>query len=133
MRTNYLDRMREGVSGRMWYDDSSNDISRWTGGNPEKSDLMANMLATTSSGTPVGANLMYANKAWNQNLTGAPFNTGKYPTAMGKSIAGAMDSPQAAELGLKGLRSLRGFPLIGVGQSLQVEQRTIYMMQEHGG
>ena len=101
MRTNYLDRMREGVSGRMWYDDSSNDISRWTGGNPEKSDLMANMLATTSSGTPVGANLMYANKAWNQNLTGAPFNTGKYPTAMGKSIAGAMDSPQAAELGLK--------------------------------
>lgn len=101
MRTSYLDRMREGVSGRMWYDDSSNDISRWTGGNSEKSDLMANMLATTSSGTPVGANLMYANKAWNQNLTGAPFNTGKYPTAMGKSIAGAMDSPQAAELGLK--------------------------------
>ena len=101
MRTAYLDKMREGVSGRLWYDDSSNYISRLTGGVHDKSDRMANMLATTSSGTPVDSNLMYTNKAWNQDLTGAPFNTGKYPTAMGKSITKTMSSPQSAELGLK--------------------------------
>jgi hypothetical protein len=101
MRNNYMDKMEAGAPARRWYDDSSADIFRWTGGNPAEADQMANMLAVTSSSTPVASNLMYANKAWNQNLVGDALNTGKYPQAMGKSISEVLDNPQAAELGLK--------------------------------
>jgi hypothetical protein len=101
MRIQYLDKMKEGVAGRNWYDESSADILRWVGGETAKADDMANILATTSSRTPVNSNLMYANKGWNQNLVGDEIVTGGFPQTMGKTIQQNLANPQAAELGLK--------------------------------
>ena len=101
MRSEYLNKMEQGVGGRNWYDESSADINRWVGGNPTQADQLANILAITSAETPVASNLMYANKAWNQYLTGAPLNTGKRPERMGKDILNIMKNPEASASGLK--------------------------------
>lgn len=101
MRQEYLNKMEQGVGGRNWYDESSADINRWVGENPMQADQLANILAITSAETPVASNLMYANKAWNQYLTGAPLNTGKRPTRMGKEITNVMEDPEASASGLK--------------------------------
>lgn len=101
MRSEYLNKMEQGVGGRNWYDESSADISRWVGGDPIEADKLANILAITSSRTPVSSNLMYANKGWNQLLTGDPLKTGGFPTAMGKNIKEVIANPEASASGLK--------------------------------
>jgi hypothetical protein len=101
MRSEYLNKMEQGVGGRNWYDESSADINRWVGKNPTQADQLANILAITSAETPVASNLMYANKAWNQYLTGSPLNTGKRPERMGKDILSIMTNPEASASGLK--------------------------------
>lgn len=101
MRAEYLRKMEEGTPGRMWYDESSDDIYRWVGGDKADADRMANALAITSSRTPVAPNLMYANKGWNQYLVGDPVHTGGFPTAMGGNMAEAFSNPTAAATGLK--------------------------------
>lgn len=101
MRKNYLARMREGVDGRRWYDESSADISRWTGGNTRDADAMANALAVTSAGTGVAPNLQAGNKGWNQFLVGDPVRTGRFPVNMGSDIEAAFLDPAASASGLK--------------------------------
>lgn len=101
MRQEYLNKMEQGVGGRNWYDESSADINRWVGKNPIEADQLANILAITSARTPVSSNLMYANKGWNQLLTGAPLKTGGFPTTMGKDILDVISSKEASASGLK--------------------------------
>jgi hypothetical protein len=101
MRKDYLSHMEAGAPGRDWYDQSSAAINRWTGGGMEDADKMANALAVTSSRTPVGPNLMYANKGWNQYLTGDPVRTGGFPNVMGPQIDEAFTNPAASASGLK--------------------------------
>jgi len=101
MRADYYKHMETGAPGRNWYDESSADISRWTGGDTQKSDDMANMLAVTSARTPVGPNLMFANRGWNQRLAGEEIKTGGFPNAMGKDITEALASPANSATGLK--------------------------------
>jgi hypothetical protein len=101
MRAEYLNKMEQGVGGRNWYDESSADISRWVGGNSTEADKLANILAITSSRTPVSSNLMYANKGWNQILTGDPLKTGGFPDTMGKHIKEVISDPAASASGLK--------------------------------
>lgn len=101
MRSEYLNKMEQGVGGRNWYDESSADISRWVGGNPTEADKLANILAITSSRTPVSSNLMYANKGWNQLLTGDPLKTGGFPATMGKNIQEVIANPESSASGLK--------------------------------
>lgn len=101
MRKQYMDKMEKGVPGANWYDESSADINRWTGGNVDDSNKMANALAITSSRTPVASNLMYANKGWNQALVGDEIHTGGFPTTMGKHITEAFNDPAASASGLK--------------------------------
>lgn len=101
MRVDYMKHMEDGTAGRNWYDESSREISKWTGGNAPESDNMANALAVTSSRTPVGANLMYANKGWNQDLLGQKIHTGGFPTNMGAEITRNFADPSASAAGLK--------------------------------
>jgi len=101
LRQGYMDKMAEGASARHWYDQSSADIHRWTGGDTAKSDQMANILAETSARTPVSSNLMYANKGWNQALRGENVKTGGFPTVMGKNIDRMLNNPEEAVQGLK--------------------------------
>lgn len=101
MRKQYMEKMEKGVPGANWYDESSADINRWTGGNTEDANKMANALAITSSRTPVASNLMYANKGWNQAAVGDKVHTGGFPNAMGKHITEAFDDPAASASGLK--------------------------------
>jgi hypothetical protein len=101
MRSDYYGHMESGAPGRDWYDQSSSAINRWTGGSMEDADKMANALAVTSSRTPVGANLMYSNKGWNQFLTGEPVRTGAFPNVMGPQIEEAFTNPAASASGLK--------------------------------
>lgn len=101
MRKQYMEKMEKGVPGANWYDESSADINRWTGGDVDDSNKMANALAITSSRTPVAQNLMYANKGWNQNLVGDEIRTGGFPETMGKHITEAFNDPAASASGLK--------------------------------
>jgi hypothetical protein len=101
MRQDYLKKMEQGTAGRNWYDDSSADINRWVGGDASEADKLANILAITSSRTPVSSNLMYANKGWNQLLAADELKTGGFPTAMGDHIKEAISNPEASATGLK--------------------------------
>ena len=101
MRVEYLRKMEEGTPGRMWYDDTSKDVYRLTGENPEAADKMANALAITSAGTGVSPNFMHAAKAWNQAAVGDAVKAGRFPNDMGKHIAEAFDDPAASASGLK--------------------------------
>lgn len=101
MRAQYMQKMEQGAPGRYWYDDTSADIFRLTGGDPERADILANMLATTSSRTPVGSNAMYGFKGWNQALVGNPVRTGGFPQAMGEDIEHMIANPEARATGLK--------------------------------
>jgi hypothetical protein len=71
---------------RFWYDKASKDLYRVSGENVPDADKLAGIMATTSSTTPVGANTMFGFKGWNQALTGAPIETGKYPALMSPVI-----------------------------------------------
>jgi len=101
MRSKYLDKVKRGVEGRLWYDKTSADIFRLVGENPQKADAMANALAITSSSTPVGSNMMMGAKGWNQYAVGDPMNTGKYPTRMSAQMLEAFEDPEASASGLK--------------------------------
>lgn len=101
MRSEYLRKMEEGAGGRMWYDESSDYINKLVGGDNLEADRMANALAITSSRTPVASNLMYANKAWNQNLVGEKVHSGGFPSVMGGAMTKAFNDPNAAATGLK--------------------------------
>jgi hypothetical protein len=101
MRAQYLRKMEKGAPGRLWYDETSDDIFRLTGEEPAKADDLANMLAITSSRTPVSANAGYGFKGWNQRAVGDEIKTGGFPNAMGRHITEALASPEAAATGLK--------------------------------
>lgn len=101
MRKNYLEKMEQGTDGRMWYDESSDDILRWTGGNTGEADTMANMLAITSAGTGVSSNLAHSNRAWNQALVGDEIKAGRFPNDMGRHMQAVVDDPAASASGLK--------------------------------
>ena len=101
MRVDYLRKMEEGTPGRMWYDDTSKDVYRLTGENPESADKMANALAITSAGTGVSPNFMHAAKAWNQAAVGDAVKAGRFPNDMGRHIAEAFENPEASASGLK--------------------------------
>lgn len=88
MRTNYIEDAVAGAPySKYWYDNTSKDLFRIAGHDVPKADNLADVLATTSSSTPVGSNAMYGFKGWNQSLTGDSINTGKYPTRMSQDIA----------------------------------------------
>lgn len=101
MRAKYLGKMEAGAPGKYWYDNTSEDILRLVGGDTGRADDLANMLAVTSSRTPVGSNLMYAAKGWNQRAVGDPIRTGGFPNNMGKSIEETLSSPEGIATGLK--------------------------------
>lgn len=89
MRADYLRSMEEGAGQRDWYDRASDTILRVTGGDVDKADKVADAASITSARTPVGSNLMYVNKGWNQNLIGEPIRTGGFPNVHGQEIMDA--------------------------------------------
>jgi hypothetical protein len=101
MRKDYVELMEQGADAYKWYDEASGDILRLTGGVTPRADDLANILAVTSSGTPVGSNTMYAFKGWNQMLADQPLSTGKYPTAMGEAIKKQIETEAGTASGLK--------------------------------
>jgi hypothetical protein len=101
MRANYIEAAQTGAPySKYWYDDTSRDLWRITGEDINKADPLAEVLATTSSSTPVNSNAMYGFKGWNQNLAGDKINTGKYPTRMSQDIDAILNGGQLAS-GLK--------------------------------
>lgn len=101
MRANYIEAAQTGAPySKYWYDDTSKDLWRITGEDVGKADPLAEVLATTSSSTPVNSNAMYGFKGWNQNLAGDKINTGKYPTRMSQDIDAILNGGQQAS-GLK--------------------------------
>lgn len=101
MRQQYLYHVQRGAPYRLWYDDTSKDLLRLAGKDPERADNLATMLATTSSGTDVGSNTGFGFKGYNQRLVGDPVNTGRFPTMMSQSINEALANPEATASGLK--------------------------------
>lgn len=101
MRSNYIESAITGAPySKYWYDDTSKDLWRIAGHDVAKADPLAEVMATTSSSTPVGSNAMYGFKGWNQYLVNDPINTGKYPTRMSQDIQGILSGGQQAS-GLK--------------------------------
>jgi hypothetical protein len=101
MRANYIEAAQTGAPySKYWYDNTSKDLWRIAGEDVSKADPLAEVLATTSSSTPVGSNAMYGFKGWNQNLVGDKINTGLYPTRMSQEIDAILNGGQQAS-GLK--------------------------------
>lgn len=62
----------EGEPGRFWYEQSSQDIMDFVGGDKEEADLFAKLLAIYSPQMKVGANTTVALKAYYQLKNGLP-------------------------------------------------------------
>lgn len=77
---------REGVPARFWYERSSQALLDITGGDRREADLLAQAIAVTSPGTPVGSNFGFAVQAYYQFKNGQPIRTGKFPTEMSKKL-----------------------------------------------
>jgi hypothetical protein len=100
LRERYLGSMEQGVGGRDWYHDAGQSILFHANDDPERARLVAGDLAITSPATSVDVNSGFGVKGYNQATAGVPVETGRFPTAMSKSIeklhAGGEDA-----LGLK--------------------------------
>jgi hypothetical protein len=77
---------REGAPGRFWYERSGKAILKAVGGDKVEAEKIAQAIAITSSGTPVGSNFDYALQAYLQNKAGQPITTGRFPAAMSKRL-----------------------------------------------
>lgn len=85
LRSSYLDLVKSGEAGLDWY----NDASRWARSvtsNEAEAQRLVDSLAVTSAGTGVGTNLGFTVKGLNQAATGAPVNTGRFPTRQSAQI-----------------------------------------------
>ena len=102
MRADYLRSMEQGAPHRDWYDKASAANFRLAGERVPQADRLADIEAITSANTPVGSNLMYSAKGWNQDLVGDPVKTGQFPNNMGSKIEKTWDAESGGEgLGLK--------------------------------
>lgn len=76
----------QGAPGRFWYERSGKAILDAVGGDKVEAEKIAQAIAITSSGTPVGANFDFALQAYLQNKAGQPISTGRFPQAMNKRL-----------------------------------------------
>lgn len=85
MRNSYQQKATDGMGGREWYHDSSEFIGGVTP-DPSRAQQLADTLGVTSSGTNVDTNLGFAIKGINQNASGLPVQTGRFPNQMSPTI-----------------------------------------------
>lgn len=85
LRSNYIDQVKAGEAGANWYTDASNWIQGVTN-NRQQARQLADQLAVTSAGAPVGSNLGFTVKGLNQAAAGAPVRTGRFPTRQSEQI-----------------------------------------------
>jgi len=85
-RERYMQRMVEGVEGRDWYIDAGGAIRFYANDDPARAMTLAEDIAATSSTTTVSANTGFGTKGYNQATAGVPVETGRFPTAMGKTV-----------------------------------------------
>jgi len=78
--------VEQGAPGRFWYERSGKAILDAVGGDKVEAEKIAQAIAITSSGTPVGANFDFALQAYLQNKAGQPISTGRFPQAMNKRL-----------------------------------------------
>ncbi len=76
---------------KFWYERSGKAILELTGGDIDKADTFAQLLASLSTLTPVQNNLDFALRAWNQFHTGGKINVGMFPGKMSKEVLGILD------------------------------------------
>ena len=76
----------EGADARFWYERSGKAILDAVGGDKDEAEKIAQIVAITSSSTPVKANFDFALQAYAQHKMGQPIMTGRFPTAMSKRI-----------------------------------------------
>ncbi len=86
LRKKVFDLTIEGAPGRFWYERSGKAILDAVGGDKVEAEKLAQAIAITSSGTPVGANFDFALQAYLQNKAGQPITTGRFPEAMSKRL-----------------------------------------------
>ncbi len=86
LRRKVADLTQEGSPGRFWYERSGKAILDAVGGDKVEAEKIAQAIAITSSGTPVGANFDFALQAYLQNKAGQPISTGRFPQAMNKRL-----------------------------------------------
>jgi hypothetical protein len=86
LRERYLAGMARGVGGRDWYHDSGESILFHANDDPARARLVAGDLAITSPATSVDVNSGFGVKGYNQATAGVPVETGRFPTAMSKSV-----------------------------------------------
>jgi len=77
MREKYMDLVETGIPGREWYHDSSSWINQTAP--PGQRQAVADTLGVSSQGTGVDTNLGFTIKALNQNASGMPVKTGRFP------------------------------------------------------
>lgn len=101
MVNNYVRGMEEGLPGRNFYTDSSQDIWARTGQNMTESDLLAQNIATLSRANNVAGNTSMSAKAHIQAATGDAVNTGRFPSKDSPPLQAMYDAGQAEYLGHK--------------------------------
>jgi hypothetical protein len=101
IRDKYLDMLEVGMGGRDWYIDAGGAVRFYANDDPLRARRLAEDLAITSSGTSVSANTGFGAKGYNQATAGVPIVTGRFPTAMGKTIAEVHAPGEAGVTGLK--------------------------------
>jgi hypothetical protein len=100
MRSSLRQSLERGVIGKDWYQKSSDAARLLTAGRPGYRRLYTGSTALTSQGATVGANQMWGVKGYNQAITDAPINTGRFPQAVEKQL-GRLRSGESIELGPK--------------------------------
>jgi len=89
MRSGLLEMLKEGESGRSWYDQSSQTARDLTGNREGLSQLYGIMNAATSAGASVPTNQGFGVKAYNQFVTGNEVNSGRFPAMVANIAEGA--------------------------------------------
>lgn len=85
-RTSYINHVKEGVPGRLWYEDSGGAIFSHAGDDLTQANRFGGGMAVTSGGTTVAANSGFGIKGHNQANLGQPIETGRFPGAMSARI-----------------------------------------------
>jgi len=75
----YKELVELGMSGRKFYENSSNFFLNLTGGDVAAATQLAKSYASTSQGAGLDANMGWAIKGHYQGLLGDPINTGRFP------------------------------------------------------
>ena len=86
LRRNLEGLATEGEAGRFWYERSGRAVLDAVGGDRESAEKIAQAIAITSQGTPVGANFDYALQAFLQYQAGEKIETGRFPAEMSKKL-----------------------------------------------